>query len=168
MKNHWKILLLAFLATILMSTLIFTVYKIYITKIQQPTVEEFTLISDLLSQDLSSSCFDVDENKVTNSKESDICFGASVGSSVFYVISPVNNVSAKTMGTSMVNIEDCKNNLSNFTHGSIPELEINNHICILTNNNTIALLTIKNSQRLSSTSIEITIEFQALKNNSLK
>jgi hypothetical protein len=43
--------------------------------------------------------------------------------------------------------------------GSIPELEIGNNICVLTNEDNLARLTIKSSTRVSATGIEITLDY---------
>lgn len=157
-----------FLFSILLAILIFAGYYQYTNRLRQPLQGNFTLLGDPTSDDLSSSCFDLDEGEMTDTNESDICFGASVGSTVFYMLSPVNNASAKTMGFTQPNLEDCKGDLSKFTKGNIPELEINSYICILTSQQQVALLNIKTSRRVSATGIELTIEFVTWKNSSTK
>lgn len=157
-----------FLFSILLIMLIFTGYQLYINKLRQPLQGSFTLLGDPTSDDLSSSCFDLDKGEITDTNESDICFGASVGSTVFYMLSPVNNASAKTMGFTQPNLEDCKGDLDKFARGNIPELEINSYICILTSQQQIALLNIKTSRRISATGIELTIEFMTWKNSTHK
>lgn len=163
-KKYYSILFLS----ILLVFLIFVGYYQYINILRQPLQGNFTLLGDPTSDNLSSSCLDLDKGEMTDTNESDVCFGASVGSAIFYMLSPVNNASAKTMGFTRPNLEDCKGALDKFAKGNIPELEINSYICILTNQQQVALLNIKASRRVSATGIELTIEFVTWKNSITK
>lgn len=148
-----------FLLPMLLVILVFAGYQLYIKKFNKPLQGSFTLLGDPTFDDLLSSCFDLDIGEMTDTNEADICFGTSIGSTVFYMLSPVNNASAKTMGFTQPNLEDCKDSLDKFTQGAIPELEINSYICILTSQQKVSLLKIKTSRRISATGIELTIEF---------
>lgn len=126
---------------------------------QQPLQGNINLLGDLTSSDTSLSCFELDNEKLTDVENADICFTVSVGSSVFYTISPINDVTAKSVGSTIPSMDDCKNNIDSFLKGSIPELEIGNNICVLTNEDNLARLTIKSSTRVSATGIEITLDY---------
>jgi hypothetical protein len=100
---------------------------------------------------------------MVNNSQADICFGASIGSMVFYTLSPVNNASAKVIRETQPSYELCKSDLTTFTKGNIPEIEISSHICILTNQKHLAVLNIIGVQRVSATSAKIHIEFKTWK-----
>ena len=166
MKIRNKSTLFVVLLSISLAILIFIGFQLlFANKVRQPLQGSFTLLGDPTSNDLSSSCFDLDNGEPTDTSKSDICFGASIGSTVFYVLSPVNNASAKIMSLTQPNLEGCKSELDKFSQGNIPELEVNNYICILTNQQQYALLNIKASRRVSATGIELTIEFITWENS---
>jgi hypothetical protein len=89
-----------------------------------------------------STYFDLDSEKQGTGDpiKGDIAFQSSAGSMVFYFLMPVNSaISYYQMGAS-ASYEDCFQALSSFTKGSIPEFNDGKPICLLTNENHLAMV----------------------------
>ncbi len=103
-----------------------------------------TLVADPTNSDQDISFFDLDNNEQAISDNTDIEFLASGGSTLFYVIKPINNAVSYYSEDAPVEFDACLDNIELYTTGNIPEIIPGNYICVLTNEKRLAVLHITN------------------------
>jgi hypothetical protein len=88
------------------------------------------------------SYLDLDSGKRTPSG-GDIKYSVSRGTMTFYYFEPVNDAMALLMGPNAPDYQGCESKLSEFKTTNIPDANVGDYICILTNSGSIAQLMVQ-------------------------
>ena len=90
-----------------------------------------------------STYFDLDTGNqvLSDTQKADIAFQGSAGTMVFYFLMPVNTALIYYGKGDSVSYDYCLRALSSFTKGSVPEFSDGKPMCVLTNENHLAMVT---------------------------
>ena len=116
-----------------------------------------TLTYDSASTEHSEASLDLDTGAMLDGSAADLALVVSGGTTLFNVLEPVNGANALSAGTEEISVEDCRQRAASLSSGSIPEVFAGNHLCILTNQDQWALVTIDkvSNPKQGATSVQV-------------
>ncbi len=116
--------------------------------IQSGTTYEVSLCAKD-SPDNTYKSIDLDTGFITQDQTSDFSFGYSTGTMIFYTVAPRNGAKATVVKNDVANVENmCRTQITQMTSGNIPDFDKGTHICVQTNLNQLAEITIKDTSKM--------------------
>lgn len=121
------------------------------------------LVYNSHSTEHSEAYLDLDTGDVLNNADADIALIVSGGTTLFNVLQPTNGAKVRSMGLEEMSLENCRQRIESLSTHNIPEVTAGNHLCVLTNQGRLAILTIDEVVNLapgvSSIQVRYVIEF---------
>jgi hypothetical protein len=111
------------------------------------------------ASDRASACIDLDQGRLTASGQADMCIEAGGGSLMYYYLTPANGARKYLFGETAPVFEDCAAVLSQYSSTNIPDYPAWPNICVLTNQNRLARVTITSIGASLSSGLQIRIQY---------
>jgi len=137
---------------------------------EKPAVEstsykegQATLVYDTHRAEHPEAFLDLDTGNMIDNPDADVALIVSGGTSLVNVLQPINGAKKSMLaGKEDATLGDCKQHLEDLSVGNIPDFPPGKRICILTNQDRLALLEINNvinpEQGVTSVQLKYTIE----------